>query len=122
MTQPTNVIIQILLLPCLCIGQDIIHIDHFPTSGLLLSTVKVSVRQSGGKVLICCKNNGTGIPKNVLDKVFQPFFATKPTGQGTGLGLSLSYDIIKAHVGELKAETKECESAEFIVSLPLNAS
>ena len=120
MTQPSNVIIHIPLLPCLCIGQDIIHIDHLPTSGLLLSTVKVSVRQSGGKVLICCKNNGTGTPKNVLDKIFQPFFATKPTGQG--IGLSLSYNIIKAHVGELKAETKECESAEFIVSLPLNAS
>ncbi len=62
--------------------------------------------------------DGIGIPKKVLDKIFQPFFTTKPTGQGTGLGLSLSYDIIKAHGGELKVETKEGEGAEFTVLLP----
>ena len=60
-----------------------------------------------------------GIPQKVVDKIFQPFFTTKPTGQGTGLGLSLSYDIIKAHGGEIKVETKEGEWAEFIVHLPL---
>ena len=60
----------------------------------------------------------TGIPQKVLDKIFQPFFTTKPTGQGTGLGLSLSYDIIKAHGGELKVETKEGEFAEFMIILP----
>ena len=54
-----------------------------------------------------------------MDKIFQPFFTTKPTGQGTGLGLSLSYDIIKAHGGEIKVETKEGEGAEFIIYLPL---
>jgi signal transduction histidine kinase len=59
-----------------------------------------------------------GIPKKVLDKIFQPFFTTKPTGQGTGLGLSLSYDIIKAHSGEIKVETKEGAGAEFIITLP----
>ena len=54
-----------------------------------------------------------------MDKIFQPFFTTKPTGQGTGLGLSLSYDIVKAHGGELKVNTKENEGAEFIIQLPL---
>ena len=58
--------------------------------------------------------------KKGLDKIFQPFFTTKPTGQGTGLGLSLSYDIIKAHKGELKVETKEGEYAEFVIQLPIN--
>ena len=57
-------------------------------------------------VQISVKDNGNGIPQKVLDKIFQPFFTTKPTGQGTGLGLSLSYDIVKAHGGELKVETK----------------
>ena len=61
-----------------------------------------------------------GIPKNVLNKIFQPFFTTKPTGQGTGLGLSLSYDLIKAHGGEVNVETEESEGAAFIISLALN--
>jgi two-component system NtrC family sensor kinase len=65
-------------------------------------------------------DNGNGIPQKVLDKVFQPFFTTKPTGQGTGLGLSLSYDIIKAHGGELKVETRENEGSEFLIQLPVN--
>jgi signal transduction histidine kinase len=64
------------------------------------------------------KDNGCGIPKNVLDKIFLPFFTTKPTGEGTGLGLSLSYDIVKANGGELKVETKEGEGSEFIIQLP----
>jgi signal transduction histidine kinase/ligand-binding sensor domain-containing protein len=63
------------------------------------------------------KDNGNGIPQKVLDKIFQPFFTTKPTGQGTGLGLSLSYDIIKAHGGDIKVETKEGEGSEFIIQL-----
>jgi signal transduction histidine kinase len=61
---------------------------------------------------------GNGIPKKILDKIFQPFFTTKPTGQGTGLGLSMSYDIIKAHGGEIKIESKENEGANFTVILP----
>ncbi|MBA2761494.1 MAG: sensor histidine kinase [Segetibacter sp.] len=68
------------------------------------------------------RDNGSGIPQKVLDKIFQPFFTTKPTGQGTGLGLSLSYDIIKAHGGELKVQTKEGEHAEFIIDLPIKHS
>ncbi|MEI9955682.1 MAG: HAMP domain-containing sensor histidine kinase [Ferruginibacter sp.] len=60
----------------------------------------------GATVEIKVADNGNGIPKNILDKIFQPFFTTKPTGQGTGLGLSLAYDIVKAHGGELKVETK----------------
>jgi two-component system, NtrC family, sensor kinase len=75
---------------------------------------------SGGRgVRIVVKDNGSGIPSNIVDKIFQPFFTTKPTGQGTGLGLSLSYDIVKAHGGELKAESTEGEGTEFIIHLPI---
>lgn len=81
-------------------------------------TVSVSTRKSGDKVEVMVQDNGNGIPQRVLDKIFQPFFTTKPTGQGTGLGLSLSYDIIKAHGGELKVETKEAEGSAFIFQLP----
>jgi signal transduction histidine kinase len=71
-------------------------------------------------VEIRVKDNGTGIPPQVLEKVFQPFFTTKPTGEGTGLGLSLSYDIItKGHAGKLSVESKEGEGAEFIIQLPV---
>jgi two-component system, NtrC family, sensor kinase len=74
----------------------------------------------GGDIVeISVRDNGSGIPQSILDKIFQPFFTTKPTGQGTGLGLSLSYDIVKAHGGELKVETKEGEGTEFIISLPI---
>jgi signal transduction histidine kinase len=79
-------------------------------------TVWLSTRKVDGKVEIRVKDNGAGIPQNLLDKIFQPFFTTKPSGEGTGLGLSLSYDIIKAHGGDLKVETKEGEGSEFIVS------
>jgi two-component system NtrC family sensor kinase len=65
------------------------------------------------------KDNGNGIPQKIIDKIFQPFFTTKPTGQGTGLGLSLSYDIVKAHGGEIKVKTKEGEGAEFVIQLPI---
>jgi two-component system, NtrC family, sensor kinase len=83
-------------------------------------TVWVSTKKEGNKVLISVKDNGPGISQKVLEKIFQPFFTTKPTGQGTGLGLSLSYDIItKGHGGELKVETKEGEGSEFIIQLPV---
>jgi len=80
-------------------------------------TVVISTKKLAGKVEIRVQDNGNGIPQKVLDKIFQPFFTTKPTGQGTGLGLSLSYDIVKAHGGELKVETKEGEGTEFIIKL-----
>jgi two-component system, NtrC family, sensor kinase len=82
-------------------------------------TVTISTKKKGNKVEVKVKDNGSGIPKEVLDKIFQPFFTTKPSGEGTGLGLSLSYDIVKAHGGELKAETKEGEGSEFIINLPV---
>lgn len=86
-------------------------------NGTFEPTVSVSTKRLDGKIEISVRDNGIGIPQKVLDKIFQPFFTTKPTGQGTGLGLSLSYDIIKEHTGELKVETKEGESAEFIITL-----
>jgi signal transduction histidine kinase len=81
--------------------------------------VKVTTKKIGENMMISVKDNGNGIPQKVLYKIFQPFFTTKPTGQGTGLGLSLSYDIVKAHGGELKVETKEGEGSDFIIQLPL---
>ena len=84
-------------------------------------TVSVSTKKNGNNVLISVKDNGNGIPQKVLDKIFQPFFTTKPTGQGTGLGLSLSYDIVIAHGGELKVETKEGEGSEFVIQLPFKS-
>lgn len=80
-------------------------------------TVSVITKKIGDKVEVKVKDNGSGIPQKVLDKIFQPFFTTKPTGQGTGLGLSLSYDIVKAHGGELRVETKEAEGCEFVILL-----
>ncbi|HKB44351.1 MAG TPA: HAMP domain-containing sensor histidine kinase, partial [Chitinophagaceae bacterium] len=83
-------------------------------------TVTVTTKKMDGKVELKVVDNGNGIPQKVLDKIFQPFFTTKPTGEGTGLGLSLSYDIItKGHGGELKVETKEGEGSEFIIQLPV---
>ena len=70
-------------------------------------------------IQITIKDNGSGIASYIKDKIFQPFFTTKPTGQGTGLGLSLSYDIIKAHGGELRMESKEGEGSEFLIHLPI---
>ncbi len=81
--------------------------------------VKVSTKKIGDKVEITIADNGSGIPKSIVDKIFQPFFTTKPAGQGTGLGLSLSYDIIKAHGGEIKVKTSEGEGTEFIIQLPI---
>ena len=83
-----------------------------------VSTKRISpLRDIPGKVEISVRDNGSGIPQKVLDKIFQPFFTTKPAGEGTGLGLSLSYDIVKAHGGELKVVTKEGEFADFIIIL-----
>ncbi len=82
--------------------------------------VSVKTEKHKDRITISVKDNGNGITQKVLDKIFQPFFTTKPTGQGTGLGLSLSYDIIKAHGGSIDVNTKENEGTEFIISLPTN--
>lgn len=83
-------------------------------------TVTVTTKKKESFVEISVKDNGNGISKKIINKIYQPFFTTKPTGEGTGLGLSLSYDIVtKGHGGELKVYTKEGEGAEFIVLLPL---
>ena len=81
-------------------------------------TVTVSTKKINGNVEVIVKDNGNGIPSKILDKIFQQFFTTKPTGQGTGLGLSLSYDIVKAHGGELNVKTKEGEGTVFVIHLP----
>ena len=81
-------------------------------------TVTVSTKKLHDKIEIRVTDNGNGIPQKVLDKIFQPFFTTKPTGQGTGLGLSMSYDIVKVHGGELKVETEENKGTTFIITLP----
>ena len=80
--------------------------------------VSVQTKKIKDKIEIRVSDNGNGIPQKVLEKIFQPFFTTKPTGQGTGLGLSLSYDIVKAHGGELKVETKEGAETTFIIQIP----
>ena len=78
-----------------------------------------STSSEGARVEIIVKDNGNGIPQKVLDKIFQPFFTTKPTGEGTGLGLSMSYDIItKGHGGQLTVKTNEGEGSQFIITLP----
>ena len=89
--------------------------------------VTVSTKKENDKVIISLIDNGTGIPKNIVDKIFQPFYTTKPAGSGTGLGLSLAYDIVtKGHGGELsvrtpseKVESKEGEGTEFVILLPV---
>jgi two-component system, NtrC family, sensor kinase len=86
--------------------------------GDYIPTVSVTTKKLDGKVELRVKDNGNGIPGKVIDKIFQPFFTTKAPGQGTGLGLSLSYDIVKAHGGEISVETREGEFTEFLVKIP----
>jgi two-component system, NtrC family, sensor kinase len=81
-------------------------------------TVSVQTKKINDAIEIIVKDNGNGIPQNIIDKIFQPFFTTKPTGQGTGLGLSLAYDSIKAHGGEIKVESKQNEGTSFMIELP----
>jgi len=90
------------------------------TQSQYVPTVTIVTKKINNKIEIVVSDNGNGIPQKVVDKIFQPFFTTKPTGQGTGLGLSLSYDIIKAHGGEIKVETKEGKGSEFIIHLPID--
>jgi len=77
--------------------------------------VSIKTKKTGDSILISVEDNGNGISPNVLDKIFQPFFTTKPTGQGTGLGLSLAYETLKVHGGEIRVESKEGEGSEFTV-------
>ena len=81
--------------------------------------ISILIRDAGTNLQLVVTDNGIGIPQKIIDKIFQPFFTTKPSGHGTGLGLSLSFDIVKAHDGEIKVETKEGEGTEFIVHLPV---
>ncbi len=81
--------------------------------------VSVTTQKTDNQILISDKDKGNGITKHILDKIFQPFFTTKPTGQGTGFGLSFSYDIVKTHGGELTMQTKENEGTEFLIILPM---
>jgi signal transduction histidine kinase len=89
--------------------------------GTFEPTVFLTTKRFEHRMEMSIKDNGIGIPAQVIEKIFQPFFTTKPTGQGTGLGLSLSYEIVKAHGGEIKVETKEGEYANFIIVLPLDS-
>lgn len=82
-------------------------------------TLLISTKKSGDQVEIKIVDNGNGIPQNIIDKIFQPFFTTKPTGQGTGLGLSLSYDIVKAHGGKINVESREGDGTAFTIQLPV---
>jgi signal transduction histidine kinase len=81
-------------------------------------TVSVGTKRADDKIEISISDNGNGIPPEIIDKIFQPFFTTKPTGEGTGLGLSLSYDIVKAHGGELKVNTSIGIGSEFVILIP----
>ena len=81
--------------------------------------VSISTHKAADMISIKISDNGTGIPEDIKSKVFQPFFTTKPTGEGTGLGLSMSYDIVRSHGGELKVESEVGQGTEFIIQLPL---
>ncbi|MEO6820516.1 MAG: ATP-binding protein, partial [Ginsengibacter sp.] len=84
--------------------------------------LKIVTKRDADNIIITIKDNGSGIPANILDKIFQPFFTTKPTGEGTGLGLSLTYEIIKANKGELKVISEEGKFTEFMIELPVRGS
>ena len=99
--------------------QDVLGFENLTRLEQYEPTVSVSTKKISDKIFISVKDNGNGIPQNIIDKIFKPFFTTKPTGQGTGLGLSLSYDIIKAHGGEIKVNTKENEGTVFTIILPV---
>ncbi len=94
-------------------------IDNDQIKYITKATVNATSRLSSSGLEITVKDNGPGLPSSIVDKIFQPFFTTKPTGSGTGLGLSLSYDIIKAHGGEIKVESKQNVGTEFIIQIPV---
>jgi signal transduction histidine kinase len=92
--------------------------DEAYEPSVTIMTKHLNTHSGGESILVSVKDNGNGIPQKIVEKIFQPFFTTKPTGQGTGLGLSMSYDIIKAHGGEIRVESEEGKGTEFIVELP----
>ncbi len=104
-----------------CTERLVSAVDEKQKTGdsLYVPTVQIVTRKVNNKIEIKVTDNGNGIPQNIVDKIFQPFFTTKPTGQGTGLGLSLSYDIVNAHGGEIKVESKAGEGTTFIIQLPV---
>ena len=131
-----RVILNLIINAFYAVNEKTLSAVATPTAVKYKPTVSISTKKVQGKVEIKVADNGNGIPQKILDKIFQPFFTTKPTGQGTGLGLSLSYDIVKAHGGELKVETKPARAgldlvgearpddqvgrgSEFIISLPV---
>ncbi len=87
-------------------------------------TITVQTKKINNTIEISVQDNGMGIPGNISDRIFQPFFTTKPTGQGTGLGLSLSYDIVKTHGGELRLNSRADgqKGAEFVIQIPVGAA
>jgi len=96
--------------------------ESFKLSGSYTPTVMVSTKRLDHAIEIRVQDNGNGIPESIREKIFQPFFTTKPTGQGTGLGLSLAYDIVtKGHGGEIKVNTKENGGTEFITQLRIKS-
>jgi len=105
--------------------ENLKDLDYQPTVTITTQLIantqlpNMPTSQNANSLIITIKDNGLGIPEHIKEKIFQPFFTTKPTGQGTGLGLSLSYDIVKAHGGELKLETKEDKGTNFIIQLPV---
>ncbi|HEX5150636.1 MAG TPA: ATP-binding protein [Parafilimonas sp.] len=99
-------------------AKDLTGSSNLSGQQAYVPTVTVVTKKAGDKIEIKVKDNGNGIPQNIVDKIFQPFFTTKPIGKGTGLGLSLAYDIIKVHGGEIKVASKEGEGTEFIIVLP----
>lgn len=94
--------------------------EHVKTNPDHKPMVQVSTKQKNGEVEIRIRDNGVGIPDDIREKIFQPFFTTKPSGEGTGLGLSMTYDIIKVHKGTLNIDSKVNEFTEFLITLPLN--
>ncbi len=95
--------------------QKIIKENLSPGQAAYQPTVSISTKKAVDKVTLKLKDNGSGILQNIMNKIFHPFFTTKPTGQGTGLGLSLSYDIIKAHGGELRVQSEDGTGATFTI-------
>ena len=97
-----------------------VHQHRLSQNGQYAPTVKLHTQRTGETVEIRIADDGPGIPKNFRKKIFEPFYTTKPTGEGTGLGLSLSYDIVtQGHGGTMTVESEEGEGAAFVVSLPV---